>query len=408
MKKKRLGEVLRERGNVSAENLTRALQEQQGKLVHLGELLLQGGSVSKKDLIAALGEVTSVPYFDCSKVQVPADVLETIPAGMAWRFNVLPIKLANKNLTVVLEEPQNLQIIDELRFKTGKTIVPQLGFHGEIRGAIEKHYGPDKSSAAAGVRSAGLAKDVKEMEFISSTDQQRNIDAMREMQAELLQKSKTTPAVMLVASMIKAAAQRRASDIQIRATIGGDLNSLACRWNPSRIRANSEGFAEFSGIAGEDSLGHGYSRAAGAAGRPVPSKNRRSAARFKGLDAAYAIRRESGDAAAGIGCADARLREAGVPGSDRNGNEKDAGIAARNDSGNRADGLREKHHVVRVAESRTEAIDQYHHGGRSGGIRDTGIEPSAGKREGGSDVRDEPAVDSAARSGRNHDRRNPR
>jgi type IV pilus assembly protein PilB len=106
MKKKRLGEVLRERGNVSAENLTRALQEQQGKLVHLGELLLQGGSVSKKDLIAALGEVTSVPYFDCSKVQVPADVLNTIPAGMAWRFNVLPIKLANKNLTVVLEEPQ--------------------------------------------------------------------------------------------------------------------------------------------------------------------------------------------------------------------------------------------------------------------------------------------------------------
>src|SRR3984885_7846067 len=214
MKKKRLGEVLRERGNVSAENLTRALQEQQGKLVHLGELLLQGGSVSKKDLIAALAEVTSVPYFDCTKAHVPADVLETIPAGMAWRFNVLPIKLANKNLTVVLEEPQNLQIIDELRFKTGKTIVPQLGFHGEIRAAIERHYGPDKSAAAA-PRTAGLAKDVKEMEFISSTDQQRNIDAMREMQAELLQKSKTTPAVMLVASMIKAAAQRRASDIHI-------------------------------------------------------------------------------------------------------------------------------------------------------------------------------------------------
>ena len=215
MKKKRLGEVLRERGSVSATDLSHALQEQQGKIVHLGELLLQGGSVSKRDLIAALGEVTSVPYFDCSKVQVPADVLETIPAGMAWRFNVLPVKLAEKNLTVVLEEPQNLQIIDELRFKTGKTIVPQLGFHGEIRAAIERHYGSDKSSAAIGVRSAGLAKDVKEMEFISSTDQQRNIDAMREMQAELLQKSKTTPAVMLVASMIKAAAQRRASDIHI-------------------------------------------------------------------------------------------------------------------------------------------------------------------------------------------------
>jgi len=213
MKKKRLGEVLRERGTVSATDLTHALQEQQGKLVHLGELLLQGGSVSKKDLIAALGEVTSVPYFDCSKVQVPADVLETIPAGMAWRFNVLPVRLADKSLTVVLDEPQNVQIIDELRFKTGKIIVPQLGFQGEIRTAIERHYGPNKSLAPAVVRSAGLVKDVKEMEFISSTDQQRNIDAMREMQAELMQKSKTTPAVMLVASMIKAAAQRRASDM---------------------------------------------------------------------------------------------------------------------------------------------------------------------------------------------------
>src|SRR6201987_5793736 len=211
MKKKRVGGVLRERGRGFATDLSHALQEQQGKLVHLGELLLQGGSVSKKDLIAALGEVTAVPYFDCSKVQVPANVLETIPAGMAWRFNVLPVKLADKNLTVVLEEPQNLQIIDELRFKTGKTIVPQMKFHGEIRAAVERHYGPDKSSTVTGVRSAGLAKDVKEMEFISSTDQQRNIDAMREMQAELLQKSKTTPAVMLVASMIKAAAQRRAS-----------------------------------------------------------------------------------------------------------------------------------------------------------------------------------------------------
>jgi type IV pilus assembly protein PilB len=38
---------------------------------------------------------------------------------------------------------------------------------------------------------------------------------MREMQSELLQKSRTTPAVMLVASMIKAAAERRASDTHI-------------------------------------------------------------------------------------------------------------------------------------------------------------------------------------------------
>jgi MSHA biogenesis protein MshE len=38
---------------------------------------------------------------------------------------------------------------------------------------------------------------------------------MREMQVELNQRSKTTPAVLLVASMIKAAAAKRASDIHV-------------------------------------------------------------------------------------------------------------------------------------------------------------------------------------------------
>jgi hypothetical protein len=49
MKKKRLGEILRERNQVSVDNLDKAIQDQQGKLVHLGELLLQRGAVSKPD-----------------------------------------------------------------------------------------------------------------------------------------------------------------------------------------------------------------------------------------------------------------------------------------------------------------------------------------------------------------------
>lgn len=60
-----------------------------------------------------------------------------------------------------------------------------------------------------------MADDTTGMEFISSSSQQRNVEAMRDMQLELHQKSKTTPAVHLVAGMIKAAAAKRASDIHI-------------------------------------------------------------------------------------------------------------------------------------------------------------------------------------------------
>ena len=215
MKRKRLGEVLQERGQVSALDLTRALQDQRGKLVHLGEMLLQRGTVSKKDLISALGEVTTIPYVDCTEVQPPAELLKIIPTAMARRCNALPIQMEGNKLTVAMAEPQNLQVIDELRFKTGKEIVPRLGFRGEIAAAIDKHYGPAETPAAGSAKGIGLVEDAKGMEFISSTDQQRNVEAMREMQAELLQKSKTTPAVLVVASMIKTAVLRKASDIHI-------------------------------------------------------------------------------------------------------------------------------------------------------------------------------------------------
>lgn len=47
MKTKRLGEVLRERGHISAADLNQAIQDQQGRLIHLGELMLARGMVAK-------------------------------------------------------------------------------------------------------------------------------------------------------------------------------------------------------------------------------------------------------------------------------------------------------------------------------------------------------------------------
>ena len=219
MKRKRLGEILHERGHVSVNDLERALQDQRGKVIHLGEVLLQNGTVSKPDLIAALKEVTTVPYVECTTAQVAPELLKTIPAETARRHKVLPIALEGNKLTVAMAEPQNIQIIDELGFKTGKQIVPRFAFHGEIRAAVEKYYGREEAHAGHG-HADFATEETGSMEFISSSEQQRNVEAMREMQAELLQKSKTTPAVMIVASAIRAAAQRSASDIHIEPQSG--------------------------------------------------------------------------------------------------------------------------------------------------------------------------------------------
>ena len=211
MKKKRLGEVLCERGQLSADDLEKALREQHGKFIHLGELLLQRKLVSKKELTAALAEVANVEYVDCQKLDPPAEILKLIPQALAKRCRAIPIKLEDKTLTVVMAQPQNVQLVDELRFKTGLSIVPRFSFQGEVMSAIERLYGPIDAPQG----NVQVADDTVGMEFISWSAQERNVEAMREMQLELQQKSKATPAVHLVASMIKAAVNKRASDIHI-------------------------------------------------------------------------------------------------------------------------------------------------------------------------------------------------
>jgi type IV pilus assembly protein PilB len=211
MKKKRLGEILCERGQISAADLKRALQDQQGKFVQLGELLLERKLVSRQELTAAIGEVSDVEYLDCQKIEPPGEVLQLIPAAMARRSSVLPVESDGKTLVVIMAKPQNVQLLDELQFKTGQKIVPRFAFQSELLAAIDRLYGaPGRLSEAVQV-----ADDTTGMEFISSSSQQRNVEAMRDMQLELNQKSKTTPAVHLVAGMIKAAAAKQASDIHI-------------------------------------------------------------------------------------------------------------------------------------------------------------------------------------------------
>ena len=65
MKRKKLGELLRERGKISGDALSEAISEQHGKVIRLGELLLERGLVEKSDLLHALHEVTRIPYVDC-------------------------------------------------------------------------------------------------------------------------------------------------------------------------------------------------------------------------------------------------------------------------------------------------------------------------------------------------------
>ncbi len=214
MKRKKLGEILRDRGQISAGDLQQLFKEQEGKMVRLGELILERGLVDKPSLVKALEEVSLVPYLDCTTIQCEDAVLQSIPKPMALRLDILPVRLDQSRLIVAMAEPQNVATIDELRFTSGKDISPRFGFRAEIQSAIVRNYdhivntAPARQAADDGPMETGIA-----MEFISTSSRQANRDASQEIQADLTQKK--TPAVRLASEIIQKAMDKQASDIHI-------------------------------------------------------------------------------------------------------------------------------------------------------------------------------------------------
>ena len=237
MRKKKLGEILRERGLISADDLSKALAEQQRKVILLGEVLLERNLVGREDLVALLEEVTNVPFIDCLSAKVDPKALKLVPHDIAIRHGVLPIALEGNKIVVVMAEPQNLQAIDELRFRTGKVISPRLGFRREIVTSIARHYLSPVETRNGEPEHESLMLDhieIGHVEFISGSARQSNQEALLEIQAEL--HSKPTPAVRLVSAAIAAAVEKDASDIHIephakgmvvRMRVDGILRELA-------------------------------------------------------------------------------------------------------------------------------------------------------------------------------------
>src|ERR1700691_3359242 len=122
MKRKKLGEILQDRGHITAASLQKLFKVQEGNMVRLGELILERGLVDKAPLVKALEEVSHVPYLDCTAIQCELAVLQSIPRPMAVRLETLPVRMDESRVVVVMAEPQNVTTIDELRFTLGKDI----------------------------------------------------------------------------------------------------------------------------------------------------------------------------------------------------------------------------------------------------------------------------------------------
>jgi len=153
-------EVLLERGLITPEHLSEAMDLRKEKGVRLDRALVKLGCLTEESLLQVMSEQLSIPLVDLSSVRIDVDTLRSLPAKLVFRKHLVPVARDNGSLTVATNDPFDLYAFDELRLLTGLEIHPALAPEEEIDKAIKAHYGVggetiDETTWRSGIGSTG-------------------------------------------------------------------------------------------------------------------------------------------------------------------------------------------------------------------------------------------------------------
>ena len=136
----RIGDLLLKEGLITQDQLNKALQEQRHNGTRVGYNLVKLGYIKETDLTRMLARQHKMPAVDLTKFQVDPRIAKLIPAELALKHSVLPLKRDGRTLTVAMSDPATMSVLDDIKFITRLDIFPVIAGEFTLRNAIEKFY----------------------------------------------------------------------------------------------------------------------------------------------------------------------------------------------------------------------------------------------------------------------------
>jgi CheY-like chemotaxis protein len=150
-RKKLLGEILKEKGIITAKTLQRTLTRAKRFGKRLGTVLEETGLITGEELADALA--TQYGYrvvAGFAHHSFPSKLFSLIPADVAIRNMLFPLKIEGNRLALAMADPTENKIVSNIAANNGLTVVPFVATRRDIISAISKHYhGKDISAQQA-------------------------------------------------------------------------------------------------------------------------------------------------------------------------------------------------------------------------------------------------------------------
>jgi type II secretory ATPase GspE/PulE/Tfp pilus assembly ATPase PilB-like protein len=211
----KLGETLVAMGYLTQAELQEALAiEARDRSVPLGQILADMGVLDAEVVNGVMARKLGIPFVSLKEFRVAPGVLKRLPAAVAHRYQVLPISEADNALVIAVENPLNMEKMDELRFVAGTKVVPVMAGAQDLREALERFYGPARDPELA-ARRAGIDVAIGELTHRLASES-AEADAAEAQSVEI-----DSTLVKLVNKIIVDAVEQKASDIHIECNPAG-------------------------------------------------------------------------------------------------------------------------------------------------------------------------------------------
>lgn len=206
MAKKRIGDMLIDRGLITDKELEYALEVQKQTHEKLGEVLIKNKIVSPEDIAKTLAIQLEVDYIDLANVSIPQELTQYVQRNIAKQNHLVPVQKEGDALYVAMDDPLNIYALDEVRKVANLKIVPLISTHVSVERAINTLYGNENAKQA-------IADYKKEHGLDSRLETSTsNFDFIISSNA-ISSDGEGAPTIRLVNSIIERAVSERASDI---------------------------------------------------------------------------------------------------------------------------------------------------------------------------------------------------
>uniref|UniRef100_A0A7C4TCY4 Type IV-A pilus assembly ATPase PilB n=1 Tax=candidate division WOR-3 bacterium TaxID=2052148 RepID=A0A7C4TCY4_UNCW3 len=206
----KLGEILVRQGLISEDMLLKALEEQKKDGSRLGSTLIKLGYLKEADLLNALSQHFGVRSIDLNSIELDPNILKLIPAELAGKYLVVPIKRFGRTLTLAMVNPGDMMAIEDIKFATGFEIEPVVASEETILKIINQHYHVEKLLADVmyEIETAEAAETTVKVVEAEPEKEEEDLSAVSD-------DKESGPALKLVSKIITDAVDLNVSDIHI-------------------------------------------------------------------------------------------------------------------------------------------------------------------------------------------------